>query len=731
MLISAKNLFKTFIVLTVCALALLSPFAPGNALAEEGVPGEFFTKEAPIEINADRLSYNKDTETYFASGNVVIVQENTTLSSDEAVMDMAAGIATATGSVLIVDEGGNTLKGDNLVFDIKAKTAVVANARLFYKEENIHIAGDVIRKIGPQTYASNRVTYTSCDCDEDETPSWDFSARRARVTVGEFLTGRHAVFHVKGVPVAYSPFFRVPIKRGRQTGFLTPRPGFSTLRGFGIAVPFFWAISKSQDATFYLDVQTRRGFGGGAEYRYIRSRKSFGEVYFYYFKEKDIDRVREFRDDTDNLSRPLSATDKRWEFRLDHTELLPYGFKFRADLHLVSDDEFLLDFGKTSDEKSIESLESNVSLSKNWSSYNLVVQFRTFDNLLLRDDSTTLKKFPEVTFSASDRQILGSRVYVSLSSSYINFAREEGVHGSRLDVRPSFSLPLNPGGYFDLTPSLTPRGTFYLVKDRPEGRYADRYIYEANVDLTTTFVRIYRTSIIAINAVKHTLRPKLTYTYIPEAVQSDLPQFDAVDAIAATNRLTYSLNTTFTGRAFRDGKAKYQEYVYMDISQSFDINESTRKTTSPAEERRPFSDVSGEIILRPTHWSKVTGRASYNVYDDWFASYDSELELSSGRGDYLRLTRRFVRATLSYFEASGRLKATKSIDLTYAKRFSFDEDRSLETSYGVEYKQQCWTAILGYTARLEEKIIYLTFDLLSLGRIAGAQAQIDSTSPTN
>lgn len=712
----------SFFILSICLLFFSIPYATKDAFAEEETPpGEFFTKESPIEIAADKLSYDKDAETYFARGNVVIIQEGTNLSADDAVLDMASGVATATGNVLIVDEGGNTLKGDNLVFNIKNKTVVVDNARLFYKEDNIHIWGDVIRKIGKQTYASDSVTYTSCDCDENETPSWDFSAKKARVTIGEFLTGRHAVFHIKGVPVLYSPFFKVPIKRARQTGLLTPRPGFSTLRGFALGNSFFWAISKNMDATFYLDIQTRRGIGEGLEYRYIRSRKSYGEAYFYHFREKDIDRVREFRNDTNNLSRPLSATNKRWHFKLDHTELLPYGLNFNASVNLVSDDEYLLDFGKTSDEKSVESLETNVSVSKSWSAYNLVIQVRTFDNLLIRDDSLIFKRLPEVTFSASDQLIPGTPIYLSASVSYINFERDKGVQGSRLDVRPKFSMPLNPGGYFDLTPSIAPRGTVYLAKDHPEGWYVDRFLYEANVDITTTFVRIFSPRTRHTDTVKHTLRPKITYTFIPEAMQSHLPQFDAVDSIAATNMVTYSLNTIITGKSTMENQTKYHEYLYMDISQSFDINESMRKITSSTEERRSFSDITGELIVRPTTWSSVNGRGSYNVYDDWFTSYDAELEISDKRGDHVRLSRRFVRETVSYFEASGRLSVTNSVNLTYAKRFALDEDRSLETTYGIQYRQQCWSALLSYSIRLEEKSVVLTFDLLSLGRVAGAQ----------
>ncbi|MBI5491761.1 MAG: LPS-assembly protein LptD [Deltaproteobacteria bacterium] len=704
--------------------ALLFAAMPGVAMPEE-FKGELFKTTSPVDITADSLSYDQAAQTYHAIGNVVIVQDTVMLTTEEIILDMAAGVATARGNVEIVDEGGNTLRGERLTFNVRDKTAVLARGRLFYQRDNVYITGDPIEKTGPQSYAGRKITYTTCDCEEGKSPAWSFRTTSAKITVGDFLTGWNARFYIKGVPILYAPYLSVPVKRERQSGFLQPRPGYSRLRGFVLDNSFFWAISRNMDATFYLDAETSRGTGAGTEYRYIRTRKSFGEMFAYYYHEKDIDRVREFRQGVDNLSRPENAGSNRWRLKLNHTELFDTGLKFRANIDFVSDDEFFIDFGKSSQEKSLESIESNISLSKSWSAYSLVAQFRLFNNLLTKDDTATLQKLPEVTLTGSDKKIFNTPFYLSSESSLVNFVRKTGPEGQRLDVHPRVSLPLSPGGYFDLTPSFAPRATYYLVKDHPQGDFKDRYLYDIKVDLTTTFVKIYKPEIDSLKGVMHTIRPRLTYTYIPEAVQSDLPSFDSVDNIQPANSITYSLNSILTGKTVEGASKRYFNFFYLDISQTYNIREATRRLSTAADKRKPFSDIAAELIVRPSELLTFSAKGKYDVYESRFNSYDASLNWLDRRGDTFNAAYRFVRGGANYLEASARARLMEPLDLTYLKRFSFDEYRSLETTYGTEYRHQCWTMALTYTERLEEKIIYLTFNLRGLGKVAGIKGRIE------
>ncbi|MBI5344108.1 MAG: LPS-assembly protein LptD, partial [Deltaproteobacteria bacterium] len=479
-----KTILPIFIIFT----AVFS--ASGASLAKDKLPGVFLKSGAPIEVTADYLSYDKEADTYFARGNVVIVQDNMTLNADSVVLNSASGTAAASGNILIIDEGGRLVKGESLTMDMMEKTAVLAKGRIFFKEETVTIRGETLRKTGPEAYEFEDASYTSCECPEGAAPPWDFSAKRAALVSGGSLTGLGSAFRIKGVPVFYSPYLSVPVKSGRQTGLLTPRPRYSELRGFGLDNAFYWAISRNTDATLYLDVETHRGLGEGVEYRYIRTRGSLGEIYFYHFKERDIGRVRSFRSGVDNLGRPMSATDDRWQMKLQHTEALFYGITLRADLNIVSDDEYFIDFGR-GEWRTIEAIENNISLTKNWSAASLALQWRAYDNLLAKNYSAIVRKLPEATFIATGQRLWGSPLYISMDSSLINFTRDTGITGQRLDLRPRVSLPLNLNGYFDLTPSAGPRATFYLADNRRQ----ERYLYDLRADLTTTFYGVYGSTV--------------------------------------------------------------------------------------------------------------------------------------------------------------------------------------------------------------------------------------------
>ena len=98
------------------------------------------------------------------------------------------------------------------------------------------------------------------------------------INLDDYAIARNTVLQVKGVPVMYLPIIYYPIQDDeRATGFLLPTYGTSTLRGQAISNAFFWAIGRSQDATFFHDWFTKAGQGVGAEYRYVSGAQSFGQ----------------------------------------------------------------------------------------------------------------------------------------------------------------------------------------------------------------------------------------------------------------------------------------------------------------------------------------------------------------------------------------------------------------------------------------------------------------------
>ena len=102
------------------------------------------------------------------------------------------------------------------------------------------------------------------------TPRWQITSGTVTLRLDHYAVLTNAVLKAKGVPVFYLPVIYYPIQKDdRATGFLMPTYGTSTYRGFTLSNAFFWAINRSQDATFLHDWFTKRGQGMGGEYRYV------------------------------------------------------------------------------------------------------------------------------------------------------------------------------------------------------------------------------------------------------------------------------------------------------------------------------------------------------------------------------------------------------------------------------------------------------------------------------
>ena len=93
---------------------------------------------------------------------------------------------------------------------------------------------------------------------------------RMTLNVDDYALLWNSVFNVKGVPMLYLPCPVLPDQQGESIDRLPAADlgHVASLNGQTIGNQFFWAINRSQDATFMHDWYSKLGQGGGAEYRY-------------------------------------------------------------------------------------------------------------------------------------------------------------------------------------------------------------------------------------------------------------------------------------------------------------------------------------------------------------------------------------------------------------------------------------------------------------------------------
>ena len=205
----------------------------------------------------------------------------------------------ATGNVLFESET-NRIASERLEFDTKTRTGTFYNAsgtvsmanrvdRSMFgtQEPDAMFRGDEVHKLGPDTYKIVHGAFTTC---VQPTPRWEMVAGSVTLKVNDHAFLTNSILRVKGVPVMYLPVFYYPVQDDdRATGFLIPIYGASTVRGQSLSNAFFWAIDRSQDATFLHDWYSKTGQAFGSEYRYELGGGNRGNAQFNLLNEHAAD----------------------------------------------------------------------------------------------------------------------------------------------------------------------------------------------------------------------------------------------------------------------------------------------------------------------------------------------------------------------------------------------------------------------------------------------------------
>ncbi len=124
------------------------------------------------------------------------------------------------------------------------------------------------RKDG-NTYTARDAIFTPCICADEQTPAWGFQADEIVAQQEGYVNLKHPILTIKGVPLIYLPYLKLPMKSKRQSGFLMPSFQSGQIKnGFVYSQPVFFDFGPNADATLTTDLFEKRGTRLGVEGRY-------------------------------------------------------------------------------------------------------------------------------------------------------------------------------------------------------------------------------------------------------------------------------------------------------------------------------------------------------------------------------------------------------------------------------------------------------------------------------
>lgn len=720
--------------LAVLAVLVVPPTRPTPCHAREKLLSRQILedKNAHWQITADRMTYVHEKNLYVAEGNVLITRNGQTLSAQRGVYNEATGIVQVSGDIRLT-ANGDIITGEMALLDLTNHFGQITNGTIFLRENNYYIRGSAMVRTGPNTYTVKNCTLTTCD---GEDPFWSITGSEVNVTVEGYGSVKGAAFRIKGFPIFYLPFAIFPVKTKRQTGFLPPRVGYSNHKGADLEIPFFWAISDQVDATFYERYMTERGFMQGVEFRYVAEDDSKGTFLFDILRDK----VHE-KNTGDPAQRELSPFDRTnrtryWLRSRTNQTLLPW-LEARLDTDFMSDQDFykefhegligfnarpeLNDFHRPIEEIRSPTRRSALRLSADGNEFSL----QALSAYHQRPENPAFDDTPQplagLNFSMLPRPVPMLPLYMDLEADYGYVWRDFGAKGHSLGFAPRVSYPLFLGRYLEVEPSLAyTSDTQWVDEDNLGIGRQTRDAYHAQVRFSTVFERVFDFSWREYTALKHKIRPSITYDFRSHRDEDAFrPWFETIDVDEDINRVTFSLENILDSRKDdEEGKIHYNQWGTFTLSQPYNITEA-RRDFDPEREKEPFEPLILELNAFPFSWLDVDAETRWDHYrtDITYADISAGLTLdrSAGRKDRFSVEYQYEQDETQFLGYRVDLNLVEGFSIGTALRKELENDHTLDSSYWLDYKAQCWGLRLSAGSLDGIESISLTFHFIGLG----------------
>ncbi len=618
------------------------------------VPGAVRAQNASVPQDVTQLSTLLEQQTswkFECSGNHCILNGDVELPlpggqgkffADQIELFGDKDLLVASGNVVFANTEGR-LAAERAEFDLKKKTGTfytasgtmplgtAADPQQFGNQAaDVYFWGEVIERLGDQKYKVTHGGFTTC---VQPTPRWELFTGSVVLNLNDYAVAKNTVLRVKGVPVIYMPWVYYPIQDDdRATGFLLPTYGTSTLRGQAISNAFFWAMGRSQDATFFHDWFTRAGQGFGTEYRYVAAAQSFGNIKVYRIDQNE-------HEYTDNgVTSTLPAT-KSLELSGNMNHLVSRNIRARARLEYFSDvttqQLYYQDLYKATRNNRL--IEGGLTAAFGPTSTSLLYQRSEYFNDA--ESSTLYGSTPRVTTTVAPQRIFGSPVYASLNTEYSylpsrsisdGVVTSDNSHG-RFDMTPTLRAPLSRLTFLSVNTSVNYRATYYSRSAGPTGgTVSDPYFRQyssMHTDIVgPVFTRIWdRPTSVFAERLKHVIEPAFSVDmtsriadFAKTPVVSDVSEF----VVGSAAQLTYGLTNRFfaKGKTVGDRRGQTREFITVGIQQTAYTNPQSAQYDSAYQSAfgYPFPRDRSPVALTgrvsPTSLLDGNLRAEYDTY---------------------------------------------------------------------------------------------------------------------
>ncbi len=630
------------------------------------------------------------------TGGVLLRQGSKLAGADEARFNPVNRSLLLEGNVRYQDQG-TRIESDLAEFAYDNGSVRFEGADFSLGDGNGRGGADAVEINKQGQLLLDGVSYTTCPPGSND---WLIEAREIDLDTRKGVgTAKGMKLRFQGIPILYAPYLSFPIGDARKSGVLAPEVGSTQRGGKELRVPYYLNLAPNYDATITPHLITDRGFQLETQFRYLTESMT-GQI------------------NADYLDSDSMFDDSRYFFGLKHRTLFAGGWRNQIDIGEVSDNQYFEDLGGSLSASSITHLDRSFSFDMYTEHMAFFGQIQDFQTILEVCDDLDANGVCDDP-SAQDGAIVPSdepyrRVpqllargrwpdqWLGLELGFVgeivNFDRDTGVTGWRMNVAPEVALPITGPGWF-VKPSVSLDYTRYALSDTLPGQRDNpsRTLPIASFDTGLILERTLETS-----GRVQTFEPRLLYSHVPFRDQSDLPVFDTitpdlnliqlyranrylgVDRIADTDQVSIGVTSRIldvsTGR----------DLVAATIGQTRYLSESGVTLPGQTFVASESSDYIAELSFL------LNKNINFDLGHQWGTSGDGTTQ-SEARIQYrpssnkvLNLAYRFRRDSLEQGDLSWSWPLASNWNFVGRYNFSFRDDEALEQFFGLQYESCCW-----------------------------------------
>jgi LPS-assembly protein len=656
-----------------------SSTAPTNATGVQPTlpPRRPSVAAGQLEASADEATVGLNGDAHF-KGNVVVRQGDREIKAEDVQYQQDDNAFRVQGDVEYDDPIVHVTGGGGSYSATQG--AQFRDAEFELHERSARGAAESMQ-LSPEGFIRLRsVSFTTCPVNDT---SWQLKADEitldTRTRVG---TGHGTRVDFKGVPILYLPWMSFPLGTERKSGFLFPTLGQSSRSGAQASIPYYWNIAPNADLTFEPTYYTRRGLDVAGEARLLTSR-TLSKLSVNY------------------LPNDLAADRDRHRFRLENRTELPNEFRLFVDAETVSDSSYFEDFATGPAGTSVPFLERLAGVSFRDEHWRMSAQFQQFQTIdqQLDDVDRPYARLPRIVVGADYGWGAEERVRYGFDSELVNFDRNTGVTGWRLDAMPRASLDFGAPGFF-VRPGVAWRYTQYSLDATAPGQRSSptRSLPVASLDAGMIFERDSGSRA----QRRLTLEPRVLYLNVPFKQQEDLPLFDtglpdlSLVQLFRTNRYVGAdrvsdanqVSVGVTSRLFdaQDGA----QFLSATLGQTYYLQRPRVRLPDEPVRNSGSSDFIAQLAVTAyKHWNADFG-LQWNPDESRSERAQVNLQFKPAGERVINVGYRFQRDSLEQTEVSTAWPIGPRWNAFARYVYSIQDHKALERFVGLEYRACCW-----------------------------------------